>query len=66
MLEPLRKRGRPRTRVFNNAVGNDGSEGDGKKESKRLSRPPKNLEEDYDLGMKKKPRRENLSDKLIR
>lgn len=67
MIKPLRKRGRPRTRPYNDAVLCDGLEGNSKsKESKRMSRPPKNLEDDYDFGLKKKPRRENLSEKMAR
>lgn len=56
MIKPLRKRGRPRKHPLND----DGTVVDVK--SKRLSRPPKNLEKDYDYGVKK-PRRENLNDR---
>lgn len=68
MIKPLKKRGRPRTRKYNDAnVGEDGIETENKsKESKRASRPPKNLDDDYDFSMRKRPRREVTNDKLLR
>lgn len=61
-FKPLRKRGRPRTRPYNS----DGVDASSSKESKRTSRPPKKIDVDYHFGLKKKPRRETISDKVFR
>ncbi|KFM72015.1 Zinc finger protein 569, partial [Stegodyphus mimosarum] len=64
----VRKRGRPRTRpcadTINQSDGN--ADSSGTRENKRQCRPPKNLEEDYDYGVKRKIRRESITDKIFR